>query len=343
MNLTAKARTAVLGYSSGLAAAYGVENVSEQFNISEPMENKLHGSLLDSADFLKSITYVQVPQIKGQVLKVGGHGILTGRKSAGRFSGGQDIDANKFELTKTDSCAFVTWDQLAVWANAQKPGEFLKLMKQNTSSRFALDIIRVGWNGTSAAVDTDPVANPMGEDVNIGWHQLVKTNAPDQVVTDTIYFNPDLAKDTPPKLGEYRTLDAIVTELKSMLHPSVRNDPRLRVYVGSDLVASAQSRLMNQANTPSEKVAAQMLDGTIGGCMAEIPPFFPEKRISLTLPKNLHCYDQSGTQERESKNVSDRSRHEDKWWRMEGYAVEEYEAYASIDEAAMILGAAPAA
>jgi hypothetical protein len=56
---------------------------------------------------------------------------------------------------------------------------------------------------------------------------------------------------------------------------------------------------------------------------------------------NLHIYTQRGTKQRESSNVGDRKQYEDKYWRQEGYAVEEFEAYAAFDEDALVIGADP--
>ena len=100
---------------------------------------------------------------------------------------------------------------------------------------------------------------------------------------------------------------------------------------------------MNQADKPSERVAAQQMDKNIGGMRAYTPPFFPGKRIVVTMLSNLHIYTQRGTSHRKSENVEDRKQYEDKYWRNEGYAIEEFEAYAAIDEANMNIGAAPAA
>lgn len=343
MNLSAIALACIAAYSANISEGYGVTNPSNQFAVTGPMETRLRDAMLDSVEFLKLIYVADVDQIKGQVVNVGNYDIATGRKSGGRFTTTQGVDGNTYELRETDSCAAVPWATLATWANAGSQGEFMRRMSQNATKRFALDILRVGFNGTSAATNTDPVANPLGQDVNIGWHKIVKDRSPEQIVTDAIYFNPDLPTDTVPKAGEYRTLDAIVMELKALLHPSVRDDPSLRVLIGSDLVAAAQSRLMNQANKPSEQIAAQMLEKTIGGVPAIIPPFFPGKRIVLTIPTNLHCYTQKGTRSRKSENIEDRKQYEDKYWRYEGYAVEYDEAYAAVDEANMTIGAAPAA
>lgn len=340
MNLTPLAKTRLSAYSNAMAQAYDVTDTKEQFAVTAPMETKLRAALLDSVEFLGLITALPVDQITGQTVNVGNNAIKTGRKSGARFVAGQGVDGNAYNLKETDSCAAVTWSTLATWANSGGDREFMKLMSQNATNSFALDILRVGFNGVSIAADTDPVANPLGQDVNKGWHQLVKENAPDQVMTEEIYFNPDKVGELED--GEYKTLDAIVTEIRLTLIPEqLRNDPRLVVLVGSDLVAAAQIKLMNQADKPTERVAAQMMDKSIGGLRAYTPPFFPGKRLVVTMLSNLHVYTQKGTSSRKSENVEDRKQWEDKYWRYEGYAVEEYLAYAAVDEAAMNIGPAP--
>lgn len=340
MNLSTIALACIAAYSSNLAKAYDTTDVSKQFAVTGPMETKLKAAMLESVEFLRLITTMDVDQIKGQVVKVGNYGIATGRKVNGRFVTTNGVDGHGYELVETDSCAAVPWATLAVWANAGTTNQFMQLMSQNATLRFALDMLRVGFNGVSVAANSDPVANPMGEDVNKGWHKIVLDNAADQIVMDPIYFNPDATGEL--KDGEYKTLDAIVTELKNtLIHPSLRNDPRLVVLVGSDLTAAAQTKLMNQADKPTERVAAQQMDKTIGGLAAYTPPFFPGKRITVTMLSNLHIYTQKGTRSRKSENSEDRKQHEDKYWRMEGYAVEEFEGYASIDESAMTIGPAP--
>jgi P2 family phage major capsid protein len=335
MQLNQLATANLQEFSTQLAVAYGVTSSSNKFAVSAPMETKLRAALLDSVEFLKMITTMPVDQIKGQVVKVGNYGIATGRKNGGRFLTTQNVDGHTYELTETDSCSAVTWAVLSSWANAGNVNEFMKLISQNATLRFALDMLRVGFNGVSIAADSDPIANPMGEDVNKGWHQIVTEKAPEQIMTDDVYFDPDGG-------GHYKTLDAIVTEMKNtLIHPSLRNDPRLVVLVGSDLTATAQTSMMNKADTPSEKVAAQKMDKNIGGLHAYTPPFFPSKRIVLTMLSNLHIYTQKGTSHRKAKDEEDRKQFESSYWRQEGYAVEEHEAYAAIDEGNMHIGPKP--
>lgn len=335
MQLNTQASTFLQEFAEQLSKSYGVENVNKQFNITGPQETKLKAALLESVEFLSLITTMEVDQIKGQVIKVGNYSIATGRKGGSRFVTGQDVDGHTYELTETDSCAALTWALLSVWGNAGNLKQFMQLMNQNATKRFALDMLRVGFNGTSIAADSDPEANPLGEDVNKGWHQIVTEKAAAQIVTDPIYFDVDGG-------GDYKTLDAIVTELKNtLINSALRSDPRLVVLVGSDLTAAAQTSMMNKADTPSEKVAAQKMDKQIGGMTAYTPPFFPGKRIVVTMLSNLHIYTQKGTKHRKSENVEDRKQYEDKYWRNEGYAIEEFEAYAAIDESAVTIGPTP--
>lgn len=331
MQLTQATRTGLQQYSTALAKSYDVDNVGKMFAIQGPQETRLKNALLNAVHFLQLITLEDVDQIKGQVVSVGGNAIATGRKKKGRFSSKQSVDGNTYELIETDSVSETSWELLSVWINSGSTNEFMRRLSQNTTLRFALDILRIGFNGTSAAVDTDPEAFPMGEDVNKGWHQLVKEIAPEQIVTSPIVFDPNGG-------GDYKTLDAMAVELKnSLIHESLRTDPRLVVLVGSDLVASSQTHMLNAADKPTEQVAAMKMDKNIGGMHAYTPPFFPSKRMVVTTLSNLHCYTQRGTRQRSAENIDDRKQWEEKYWRMEGYAIEEFESYAAIDESAMTI------
>src|SRR3546814_13308500 len=57
-------------------------------------------------------------------------------------------------------------------------------MSDAITKQQGLDRIMIGWNGTSAAVETDRDANPMLQDVNFGWLYKIRTNAPEQVLDD---------------------------------------------------------------------------------------------------------------------------------------------------------------
>ncbi|WP_350223255.1 P2 family phage major capsid protein [Escherichia coli] len=204
-----------------------------------------------------------------------------------------------------------------------------KLITEFTNESFALDILRIGFNGKSFAENTNPATNPNGEDVNKGWHQLAKEyDGGSHVLTTAVSVGAG---------GDYKTLDAAAHDVIMMLPAQFREHPQLTVLAGSDLVAAEQQRMFDQTDKPTEKAASVPMLKSIAGRRHVTPPFFPGKRLAVTIPKNLHVYTQTGTQRREAVHVSDRKAFESSWWRMQGYALEIPALYAAIDETAVTI------
>lgn len=337
MQLNQTASALLQEYASNQAKAFNITDPSKQFAITGPKETILKNKLLEKALFLKMITVEDVDQKSGQVIQVGTSRLHTGRKKGGRHTTDSSVDGHEYALVETDSCAVVTWDMLSVWANSGNPGEFMKRMNENAFDNFSADLLRVGFNGIKVSETTDPTANPNGEDVNKGWQQLVKEDAPAQIIDLDVYLDPDGG-------GDYKTLDAMASDLiNTKIHPSLRNDPNLVILAGADLVSFEQARLYDAATTPTEKKAAQQLPHSIAGRKALVPPYFPGMRMVVTTLKNLHLYTQKNTRHRKSEHVEDRKQHENSYLRWEGYAVGDYEDYASFDEAKVHFGPKPAA
>ncbi len=331
MFLNQRARDFLAAYSIGLAKEYGVVDAGRYFALTDPKETLLRSALLEAIDFLTMITCADVDQLSGQVVSVGNPGLFTGRKKGGRFIRETGVDGNEFKLVETDSGAALTWDMLSVWANAGDENEFFQRMQDFTNQSFALDMLRIGFNGNGVAQSTDPEKYPNGEDVNIGWHALAgKYNDGQQIINTPIVLDIH---------GDYASLDSMASDLiNTKLPAQYRNDPRLTVLVGADLVAAEQYRLYQAADRPSEKIAAQMLGSTIAGRPAIVPPFMPGKRMVVTPLSNLHIYTQRNTRQRKAEFVEDRKQFENKYLRNEGYALEYPELYAAIDESAVTIG-----
>ena len=331
MQLNQRARQYIDSYSAQLSQSYNVNDTSRYFSLTDPKETLLRDALLERADFLNMITVVDVDQLQGQVVAVGNPGIFTGRTEGGRFIRPTGVSGNEYKLVETDSGAALTWAMLSVWANAGDENEFFQRMQDFTNQSFALDMLRIGFNGKSVAKSTDPTANPNGEDVNYGWHELVRKYKEGQQIISTPI--------TLDEQGDYKSLDAMASDLINTKIPQqYRNDPRLVVLVGADLVAAEQYRLYQKADRPTEKIAAQMLSDSIAGRPAMVPPFMPGKRMTVTTLANLHIYTQRGTRQRKAEFVEDRKQFENKYLRNEGYAVESPELYAAIDESAVTIG-----
>ena len=177
MHLNNRARDLLDKYSVGMAEQMGTRDPSRFFSLNDPQENALRLAMLESVEFLEMITCLDVDQLSGQVISVGASRLHTGRNAAGRFVRQVGVDGNTYDLVETDSCAALRWDLLSVWANAGKEeNEFFNLVQSFSTQIFALDMLRIGFNGTHRAATTDAEANPNGEDVNIGWHERMKTD-----------------------------------------------------------------------------------------------------------------------------------------------------------------------
>ena len=332
MKLNQRAQALLHAYSAGLTEAYNVTQPDRYFSLTDPQETSVRLALLESVEFLSMITCADVDQLSGQVVSVGVNALYTGRSENGRFQRRVGVDGNEYKLVETDSCAALRWDLLSVWANAGKDeNEFFNLVQTFSNQAFALDMLRIGFNGKSIAKTTNIEENPNGEDVNMGWHTLMKNwKEGKQIITDPVTLDDK---------GDYHSLDAMASDLiNDKLPQQFRNDPRLVVLVGADLVAAEQYRLYQAADKPSEKIAAQLLGNTIAGRRAIVPPFMPGKRMAVTTLENLHIYTQRGTRQRKAEFVDDRKQFENKYLRNEGYAVEEPELYAAIDEDAVTIG-----
>ncbi|MGK3156624.1 phage major capsid protein, P2 family [Enterobacter kobei] len=262
MLLNNRARDLLDNYTAGMAQHFGTQNPGRYFSLNDPQETALRLAMLESVEFLNWITSLDVDQLSGQVVNVGASVLHTGRSETGRFVRQVGVDGNTYSLVETDSCAALRWDLLSVWANAGKEeNEFYNLVQTFSTQAFAMDMLRIGFNGTHRAKTTDPIANPNGEDVNIGWHEIMKTMMDGkQIMTDPVVLD---------QAGDYKSLDAMASDLINAKIPAqFRNDPRLVVLVGADLVAAEQYRLFQAADRPTEKIAAQLLGNTIAGRQA---------------------------------------------------------------------------
>lgn len=331
MSLTKLAEEYLEHYSEAVAKSAGVSDSSKKFSIQPPMETKLRQAIMLGVGFLSLITVSPVEQIKGQVVDVGTGSLLTGRVKGGRFRGQVGLDGNTYELVKTDSGAAIPWELIVQWANAGDKGQFIKLMNNAITQNFGLDMLKIGFNGTSIAETTDPENNPLGQDVNKGWLTIAKEKAAAQVLPSAKLDPTGAAEDS------YKNLDSLANDLiNNVIHEAHQEDPDLVVIVGRNLVAAEQHRLLESANTPTEHKAAQSLAKTIAGKKAYTAPYFPADGLWVTSLKNLQILQQKGTQHRKSRDEEDRSQHETTWWRFEGYAIGNLDKFAAIEAVTIV-------
>ncbi|ENP2075034.1 P2 family phage major capsid protein [Klebsiella michiganensis] len=316
-----------------------------RFAISPPQENALRLALMEANWFLPLITNRDVAQIRGQVIDVGNPGLFTGRLTGRRFTKNVGLSGNQYQLVKMDSCARLPWDMLADWIHSgTTDDEFINLVAEFTLRSFSNDIVRVGFNGTHSATETSEEDYPNGEDIAPGWQQIARDfdalhEDPDTPDENRIpgftprILNPGAGSITLGPNGDVKTLDALASwVINSTIPPQFQQEPDLVLLIGNDLIAAEQFRLFQEADKPTENIAAQMLANTVTGRRVYAAPFLPGKRLVATTLRNLQVLTQRGTQQRRAEHVQDREGFENAWWRMSGYALGHPMMYGAIED-----------
>ncbi len=85
MSKTTRTEHCLNQYTLAIQKAYGINDATKQFSLSEPMEIKLRQKILESDAFLKELSLLDVDQIQGQVIDVGTGTLMTGRGDNARF------------------------------------------------------------------------------------------------------------------------------------------------------------------------------------------------------------------------------------------------------------------
>jgi len=305
---------------------------SRGFSISDPSENLLRVSMLESGWMMNNITLADINESQGNAVSIGDNSLHTGRSVSGRFGKNIAFNGTPYTLEETDSCATISYDQMSLMINSGsgEQGEFNQKMSDFFGRAFTLDMLRVGFNGRMAAIPTNPAAYPKGEDVKLGWHSIAREfNEGSQVITDELVLGDG---------GDFAHLDSLTNHLINKSIPEAfREDPRLVVLVGADLAAAERMRLFNGADRPADRAASQLLTSSVAGRFAFVPPFMPGRRLAVTTLDNLHIYTQRGSRRFRAEFVENRCVYEHSYLRMEGYALGDGYLYAAVDESALKL------
>jgi P2 family phage major capsid protein len=303
---------------------------SRSFSLTATKENTLRAALLESGWMMGNITLRDINACSGHAINIGASELHTGRVEGGRFRKKVAINGTEFWLSETDTSARISYAEMAEIYNLGKAGSFDEEMNAFFNQAYALDMLRIGFNGSSIADTTNPEANKKGEDVNIGWHALAKDfQDGKQIITAPVSLG---------ESGEWKNIDLLANHLiTNFIAEPFREDPRLVVLVGAELAAQQRLKIFNAADRPADINAAQMATSSVAGRFAFIPPFMPGKRLAVTTLNNLHIYTQANTRFFRAEFDEDNCEYTHSYLRNEGYALGDAELYAAVDESAITL------
>ena len=323
-NISVQATKKISDLHKFTAQAYGGE-VGKQYAATPSVAQTLNDKIvIDGNWFLRMVNVFPVTEIKGEKVGLGLSGSVSGRTDTS--GAGVRIaknlvstDAAGYELKKTDSDVALRYTTVDAWAKFK---DFAERYGKAVRKAIGNDRLKVGFVGTSAAVDT--VAADLS-DVNIGWLEQIRNyNAGAQyVLGDGLGIEPGsiiLGGATFPNL------DSLVYSALNTVEEQFRDDPDLVVLIGRNVMQSAKGSYYDaNGNTPTEKetLKDKKSYNTYGGLVAYTPPFFDADSILVTSFENLSIYWQETSWRRKQKDNSEKDQYEDFNTRNEGYIVEE--------------------
>ncbi len=312
---------------AGLATNYGVAAMSEQFAVEPTVEQTLYDAVYESAEFLQMINTAMVDDIVGQSVIMSVNGGVTGRTGVETDDSKErqtkdvsGLNAREYRCYPVECDVHLTWQKMDQWSKFK---DFHNRYRNHVKQAIALDIIKIGFNGTSAAATTNLAANPMLQDVNIGWLQLVRRDAAERVIAE----GEQVAGEIRIGLGgDYENLDQAVHDALQAIPEHKRVG--MVAIIGDELLANDKNKLYaKQAHTPSEKtkIELEQVIDTYGGLRSYKAPFFPSRGIVITSFDNLSHYVQAGSTRTSIENNAKKKRVEDYQSRNDCFYVEDME------------------
>jgi len=304
-------------------SAVALGDTDKTFSVAPSVQQKLETAVQESSEFLSKINIVSVDEQQGQKLGLSLSGPVASRtNTATKERQTRDLtslSARGYHCQHTDYDTHLTYAKIDAWA---KFPDFQVRIAKMLAQRQALDRICIGFNGTSIAADTDIAANPLLQDVNKGWLQKLREEAPERVMAEGVK---QAGKLLIGSAGDYKNLDAAVFDARELLDPWHRNNPNLVCILGSKLLHDKYFPLVNTDQAPSETLAADIVisQKRVGGLQAVQVPFFPENGMFITTLDNLSVYWQLGSRRRHIVENPKRSRVEDYQSSNDDYVIED--------------------
>lgn len=315
-------RLAYNQYAQRVAQLNDASNVVETFSVDPSIQQKLETRMQESSEFLGKINIIGVTEQEGEKLGLGISGPIASRtntdKGDRKTRDLSTLDNQRYRCEKTNFDTHIGYAKLDAWA---KFADFQQRIANVILQRQALDRMMIGFYGASIAADTDLAKNPMLQDVNKGWLQHYREQAPQRV----LHEGKTAGKVVVGAGGDYANLDAVVYDAITLLDPWYQQDSGLVAIVGRGLLHDKYFPLVNTKQAPTETLAADIVisQKRIGGLQAATVPYFPEHAILITRFDNLSIYWQEGGRRRRVEDVPKRDRIENYESSNDSYVIED--------------------
>lgn len=334
-----KTRFAFNAYLQQLARLNGVEveELSSKFTVEPSVQQTLEDQIQQSAAFLTLINITPVTEQSGQLLGLGVGSTIAGTTDTTtkeREPTDPTLMENvEYKCEQTNFDTVLTYAKLDLWAKFQ---DFQVRIRNAIVKRQALDRIMIGFNGVKRAKTSSRAENPLLQDVNKGWLQKIREDAPDHVMGSKTAEDGTTTAE-PVKVGpggKYVNLDAVVMDtVNELIDVEYQDDDELVVVCGRELLSDKYFPLVNKEQDNSEKISADLIisQKRMGGLQAVRAPFFPANALLITRLDNLSIYWQEDTRRRSVIDNPKRDRIENFESVNEAYVVEDYRCAALVE------------
>ena len=314
------------GYLETQAKLNAIASATTQFNVQPSIQQKLETKLQESSAFLGKINIIGVDELKGEKIGLSITRPVASRTDTSGSGTRKTVDPTTlgkegYECVQVNYDTHIRYAKLDAWAKFK---DFQTRFSGAIVERCALDRIMIGFNGTSAATDTDIAQNPLLQDVAKGWLQHIRENAAQRVMSGLTWGHAN---------ADYKTLDGLVFDAVQLIETVHQDDPNLVAIVGRDLMHDKLFPLVDDQDAPTEKLAADIVisQKRLGGLPAVKVPYFPAGTVLVTTLDNLSIYYQNGARRRHVKDVPERDRVETYESSNDAWVVEDFGLCALIE------------
>ncbi|PHM65690.1 phage capsid protein [Xenorhabdus stockiae] len=331
-------------YLTRLGEIYGVEAsaFSGKVEVQPSVAQTLEDEIQQSADFLQKVNVVPVSEQSGQAIGLGIGSTIAGTTDTDdkdrETTDPTRLTTVEYRCEQTNFDTSLTYVKLDLWAKFK---DFQLRIRNAIIRRQALDRIMIGWNGIKRAKTSNRTQYKMLEDVNVGWLQKIRQDAPTHVLSSIADSEGKPISDVirVGAGGDFLNLDALVMDtVNNAIDAEYQDDTELVVICGRELLADKYFPLVNQSQPNSEKMAADVIisQKRIGNLPAVRVPYFPPKALLISRLDNLSIYYQEGTRRRSVLDNPKRDRIENYESVNEAYVVEDYRGVALIENIEML-------
>jgi len=334
-----KTRFAYNAYLQQLATLnkIDVKDVGSKYTAEPSVAQTVETKIQESSAFLTRVNVVPVDEQSGERLGLGIGSTVAGTtdttKKEREPTDPTYIDGEGYKCTQTNFDTALGYEKLDLWAKFQ---DFQIRIRDAIIKRQALDRIMIGFNGERREKTSDRLTYPLLQDVNIGWLEKIRREAPVRVLSRIVGSDGTVISQTVRigKGGDFKNLDALVMgAVSEKIEPWYQDDTELVVICGRSLMADKYFPIINRDQPNSEALAADLIisQKRIGGLPAVQAPFFPANAILITRLDNLSIYWQDGTRRRAVIDNPKRDRIENFESVNEAYVIEDYDCVALIE------------